>query len=889
MKKIFIITTTLVIMALPGIIAQEGLPLGWRATDIGSQDIPGSTAYDAEAEIFTLESTGDQMFRPDNLHFAYTVQTGNFEIITLVSYIHGMGSMGFRINPFEEAGVMIRENLSPFSNTYYLSVGGGERGGIRYYIRNNDDLAKLNHPGEGARNMLVPCWLKLKRIGNRFDSYFSYDGINWVYSPEASVQIEMNATCYVGLWCRGNANYVVINEGWNNPDPQPVIPMVAEFEATSIEEIANVYTVQNPVGAYFVNVTRDTSYINVANVFGKLESDEIGYSVRSSSNSICRVSVLPGTDFLLFRPGNTGSCNITLTGNVNSFDLVNKFPVFVWEPPRGWSSHDLGIPANRGFVMKEDELLIMGGAAGGSSSQLTEGSHFMHKSLEGDASLSARITSAAFSTPGGFCGLSVRADSTSPDAVMARLVYTGDGEVKFEARSSQVEPNTLLAGQPADLPLWINLVKTGNQVSAYLSEDGESWSQIGSDLVIDLAGDYSLGYLSGSSDNANLSICTFDHLLLDHAALHLNNPITEQRMVTGATKEINISQVFGHPENNLPSFSIENTDPDVLSASVRDDSVLILEALGSGESLITLTAGTFPDEVVNEIPVKVTDPLQTEWQFLDVGEVLYEGYAAAEENGSFSISTYGTGISGTSDSYSFLYQEQEGSQQIVAKIEEIEERGAGSQAGIMFRESTDPGSLYIMYTASAYEGIKFQYRWDENSQPVVEVSDPGLQPPCWLRLKRDAYNYFSASYSLDGTNWVPHGEFNVPLDLPPVALVGLTATSGFFEGTSLYGEVEISLPTGLPEEEAILPFRVIHYPNPVTGITTFSIDVLEHTKMQVILYDISGKRIAELMNGPIVPGRHQIHFDAGNLAAGTYFYRVVTPDHLTTNKLLKIE
>ncbi|MFO7935678.1 MAG: T9SS type A sorting domain-containing protein [Bacteroidales bacterium] len=888
MKKIFITATALVTTFLLRVDAQEGLPLGWHATDIGSQSVPGSTTYDPEAEIFTLESTGDQIFRPDNLHFAYTVQTGNFEIITLVSYVYGMGAMGFDTDPFEEAGVMIREDLSPFSNTYYLSVLGGDRGGIRYYIRNNDDLEKRNHPGEGARNMLVPCWLKLKRIGNRFDSYFSQDGTNWVYSPEASEQIEMNATCYAGLWCRGNANFVEIN-GWDNPNPQPIVPMVAEFESTRIEEIANIYAVQNPISAYFVNVSRDISYISVANVFGRLESDEIDYSVSSSSNSICRVSVLSGTDSLLFRPGKTGSCTMTLTGDVNSFSLINKFPVFVWDAPRGWSSQDLGIPAKEGFVMKEGELLIIGGAASGSSTQLTEGSHFMHRTLEGDAVLSARVTSATFATPGGVCGISVRADSISPGAVMVRLVYSGTGEARFETRGSQGEPVTLLASQPAELPLWIGLEKEGNQVSAYISGDGESWSQLGSNLVIDLAGGYSLGYLSGSSDNDNLSICTFDHLLLDHSALDLNNPVAEQRMVTGTTKEIDISQVFGHPENQLLSLSIENSDPGVLSATLDGDSVLMLEALGAGESLITLTAGTEPNGAVNEIPVVVTDPVGQEWQFADVGEVLYEGYAAGEGDGAFSIATYGTGIRGTSDSYSFLYQEREGTQQITAKIEEIEERGGGSQAGIMFRESADPGSLYIMYTATAYEGIKFQYRWDDDSQPVVEVSDPDLQPPCWLRLKRDEYNYFTASYSLDGTNWIPHGEFSVPLDLPPTVLVGLAATSGFFEGTGLYGEVDISMPTGLSEQETIRPLQVTHHPNPVTGMTIFTIDALEETEMQITLYDMAGRRIMELMNGRIMPGRHHIHFDAGLLAGGTYFYRVVTPGYLFTNKMLKVK
>ena len=139
MKTNFLIAAILCFLILPWVNGQEALPLGWHSTDIGAQDIPGSTTWDPDAELFTLEGTGDQApgFRPDNVHLAYTIQTGNFEIVTLVSYVYGMGEMGYNLNPFEEAGIMIREDLSPFSKAYYMSVQAGD-GGIRYYVRDHE-------------------------------------------------------------------------------------------------------------------------------------------------------------------------------------------------------------------------------------------------------------------------------------------------------------------------------------------------------------------------------------------------------------------------------------------------------------------------------------------------------------------------------------------------------------------------------------------------------------------------------------------------------------------------------------------------------------------------------------------------------------------------------
>jgi len=888
MKKIFYIVPILLALTLPGVNAQEALPLGWHSSDIGSQDIPGSTTYDQEAELFTLESTGDQSpdFRPDNLHFAYTVQTGNFEIITLVSYVYGMGQMGYGLNPFEEGGIMIREDLSPFAKTYYMGVQGGE-GGIRYYVRDSEDQDASNHPGEGAKGMEVPCWLKLKRIGNSFDSYFSLDGVNWTYSPDASYKIEMNPTCYVGIFCRGNANYVELF-GWDNPNNESIVSAVAEFEATRIEQIENIYTVQNPVAGHFVNIHEEESYVDVSTVFGRLDSDEISYSAEPSDRDICRSTVMDDADSIIVIPRGIGSCTMTLTADVSSFNLVNKFPVFVWDAPEGWLSRDIGSMKTAGFVLREGDIFTLGGSADGSTADLSEGFHYMYKTLDGDLELTAEISAVEFPTVGGLGGISFSADSAVMSAAMARLVYTGEGMVRYESRASQGDTVITLAESNMTAPFWIKMTKSGNMISAFLSEDGETWSALGTDLLLDLGAEFEGGLMTGSNDNNNLSILTFEHVSLIHSASTVNNPVSDQRMTVGLSNEIDISKVFGHPVDMPPEVSVENSAPEVLTATLDANLILTLSALTQGNAMITLSIGEDPSKSSTQFEVTATEALDSDWLFADLGEALNEGYPASLGAQAYSISTFGKGITGVSDECSYLYKEKEGSQQIMARIGSIEDRGSASLAGLMFRESTDPGALYVLYTATAYEGIKLQYRWDNNSVPVVEISNPDIAPPCWLKLKRDGYNYFSASYSQDGESWTPHGEFSVPLELPQTALVGLTATSGFNEGTSLFEEVDISAATGIQETENTLLFRVDHFPNPFTESATLRIDLTEQTEMQISLFNMAGVQVAEIMNERLDPGRHHILLNAGELVSGTYYYRVVTPASVFTSKIVKI-
>jgi hypothetical protein len=334
---------------------------------------------------------------------------------------------------------------------------------------------------------------------------------------------------------------------------------------------------------------------------------------------------------------------------------------------------------------------------------------------------------------------------------------------------------------------------------------------------------------------------------------------------------------------------VENSEPDVLTAELIDNTMVRLTGLAAGEALLTLSTGDETEPLSSAFTTTVTEELESDWMFVDIGMPFQEGYPSKLGAQSYSIATYGANISGTSDEFSLLYKEKSGAQEIVTRIASIEERGSASSAGIMFRESEDPGSLYLMYTLTAYDGIQLRYRWDNDSPPVVETSDPGIEAPCWLKLSRNEYNYFSASYSEDGENWIPHGEFSIPLDLPPVAMVGMAATSGFNEGTSVFEEVGFGLPTGMAAPGEAPSFRVEHYPNPFTESTVLHIRVSEQTPVQIELYPISGKKIMDVLNGTVLPGGYQVQLNAGTLESGTYFYRVVTPGGVITNKLIKLK
>jgi Rieske Fe-S protein len=69
-----------------------------------------------------------------------------------------------------------------------------------------------------------------------------------------------------------------------------------------------------------------------------------------------------------------------------------------------------------------------------------------------------------------------------------------------------------------------------------------------------------------------------------------------------------------------------------------------------------------------------------------------------------------------------------------------------------------------------------------------------------------------------------------------------------------------------------------NYPNPFTGKTTISFEIPSSASISLVITDINGNEIATLHNGVLGSGKHELQFNGSALAAGTYFYKLSTPN-----------
>ncbi len=68
-----------------------------------------------------------------------------------------------------------------------------------------------------------------------------------------------------------------------------------------------------------------------------------------------------------------------------------------------------------------------------------------------------------------------------------------------------------------------------------------------------------------------------------------------------------------------------------------------------------------------------------------------------------------------------------------------------------------------------------------------------------------------------------------------------------------------------------------NYPNPFNPITSIKFSLPRHERVQLVIYDLLGKKVATLIDDEMLPaGEHVRHWEASGAASGVYFYALQT-------------
>lgn len=125
--------------------------------------------------------------------------------------------------------------------------------------------------------------------------------------------------------------------------------------------------------------------------------------------------------------------------------------------------------------------------------------------------------------------------------------------------------------------------------------------------------------------------------------------------------------------------------------------------------------------------------------------------------------------------------------------------------------------------------------------------------------------------------------------------LSLHVYSGSFSSESIQKYIQIlevdSMGTDV-ENEFELPIEFSleqNYPNPFNPSTNINFALPKTSEVSLVVYNLLGQQVANLVNGNLKAGNHSIRFNASALSSGIYIYRIQAGNFVQTKKMMLIK
>jgi beta-glucanase (GH16 family)/regulation of enolase protein 1 (concanavalin A-like superfamily) len=249
----------------------------------------------------------------------------------------------------------------------------------------------------------------------------------------------------------------------------------------------------------------------------------------------------------------TGSAVVTAaSGTLSAMGTVTIIPSTALPTP--WTAADIfATPAGSSAFTGTEWSVTGGGSAGDqyglsgtgiNGSRYSESFHFVSQPVSGDGTLVAKLIDPVSAAQAGLMFRSTTDKSSLCTSLIYSTQFTPSG-LAWMSRTSTGGYNLLHAtGISITFPVWLKLVRAGNNVTAFRSTNGTTWTQIGGSQTVPMATNYLAGLAVSSGNATTVSTARFSDLVYTPtpntpptvATPAAGNPAT----VTGATSNLSV-------------------------------------------------------------------------------------------------------------------------------------------------------------------------------------------------------------------------------------------------------------------------------------------------------------------------------------------------------------
>jgi hypothetical protein len=171
---------------------------------------------------------------------------------------------------------------------------------------------------------------------------------------------------------------------------------------------------------------------------------------------------------------------------------------------------------------------------------------------------------------------------------------------------------------------------------------------------------------------------------------------------------------------------------------------------------------------------------------VEILSLWFRGYPASvgsfteDPTGTYTMTASGADIWDMADEFHFAYKELTGPGSIVARVNSIEDTDVWAKAGVMIRNTLEPGSRHATTVVTPSSGVSFQRRLMTGGAST-DTTTTGITAPQWVKIERSISGNFTASYSENGTSWTQIEDEIVNMNA--TVYIGLALTSHNTEAT----------------------------------------------------------------------------------------------------------
>ncbi len=181
------------------------------------------------------------------------------------------------------------------------------------------------------------------------------------------------------------------------------------------------------------------------------------------------------------------------------------------------------------------------------------------------------------------------------------------------------------------------------------------------------------------------------------------------------------------------------------------------------KALVDQDAIAAMEEWIGQVAQPPAEPLPSPWLHADIGNISLPGdatYATAADT--FIMSGSGDDIWNGADAFHFAYQTLHGDGELIARVQSLTPTDPYTKAGVMIRESLDPGAKNAMTTLMSSQGTQLQYR-DTTSGASVFIDGPNFAAPYYIRIRRQG-DVITSFVAANSGAWQQIGSVTLPMN-----------------------------------------------------------------------------------------------------------------------------